>query len=290
MKLVGILKLTGAAPTMTELTPIHRFADGTFAKRDDLAAGGIGAKGRQYAKMIEGQADGLPLIVGCAATSAMQLYVPTMAKRYNRRAVVYTPSRKVKTAEQEFAERHGAEVHYVRPGYMSCVRKAARDAGPCVKWNPGLATADTAAQVESFIGADESRIIVAVGSGACAVGILVGLAQRRLTHLTVVGVFVSDMADEEIVLTRAELAINPGEWVPFQQRDALAEYAAGVKAGTRAPFIAVRHPNAYDKGVRGQLADGTPLDPYYAAKAAQYVTAGDCLWVTGCRPVSLHPK
>lgn len=276
---------------MTELTPIHRFTDGTFAKRDDLAAGGVGAKGRQYAKMIEGQAPDLPLIVGCAATSAMQLYVPTMAKRYNRRAVVYTPGRKVKTAEQEFAERHGAEVNYVRPGYMSCVRKAARGAGPCVRWNPHLATADTAAQVESFIGADESRIIVAIGSGACAVGILVGLAQRRLTHLTVVGVFVSDMANEDTVLSRAELAINPLVWVPFQPtRDPWDEYTAGVKAGKRAPFIAVRHPNAYDKGVRGQLADGTPLDPYYAAKAAQYVTAGDCLWVTGCRPVSLHPK
>ncbi len=276
---------------MTELTPLEEHG-GLLVKRDDKAAGGVGAKGRQYAKMIEQQADGLPLIVGCAATSAMQLYVPTMAKRYGRRAIVYTPGRKVKTAEQEFAERHGAEVNYVRPGYMSVVRSRAREAGPCVRWNPGLATADTAAQVASLVGAGALRVVVAVGSGAAAVGILAGMAERGLTGVPVVGVLVSDMADVDTILTRAEVAIaGPPQWVPFAKTNtALEHYMAGVANGTRAPFTVVRHPKPYDKPVRATLPNGEPLDPYYAGKAIEFTQEGDCLWVVGCRPVSLHPK
>lgn len=268
------------------LTPLELYADGTYAKRDDLAAGGVGAKGRQYAKMIEGQADGLPLVVGCAATSAMQLYVPTMAKKYGRRAVVFTPGRKVKTAEQLFAERQGAEVSYVKPGYMSVVRKRARDAGACVKWLPNMATEDTAAQVASLVGTDVSRIVVAVGSGAAAVGILVGLHRLGLP-VPVLGVFVSDMADADMVMGRAEMAIAPKDYVPFEKETPADRYKAAMAGGKRPQFAAVRHPLAYDDKVVADLPNGTPLDPYYAAKASQFVYSGDCLWVVGCRPVSL---
>ena len=269
-----------------DMTPLQQYANGTYAKRDDLAAGGVGAKGRQYAKMIGAQDPGLPLVVGCAATSAMQLYVPTMAKAFGRRAIVYTPGRKVKTAEQEFAERHGAEVHYVRPGYMSVVRKRAKDAGPCVRWVPSMATEDTAAQVASLVGTDVSRVVVAVGSGAAAVGVLVGLHRLGLA-VPVLGVFVSDMADADMVMGRAEQVIAPRDYVPYEKETPADRYKAGMEAGQRPQFAAVQHPTAYDKGHKANLPDGTPLDPYYAAKASTYLASGDCLWVVGCRPVSL---
>jgi len=47
----------------------------------------------------------------------------------------------------------------------------------------------------------------------------------------------------------------------------------------------------YHKQMHGTLDDGTPLDPYYAAKAVGYCGEYDVLWITGRRPLaSCRPK
>lgn len=260
---------------MTELTRVDYDETGeTYYKRDDLAYGGVGAKGRQFAAMTAAQPGGLPFVVGCAATSAMQLYLAAMHKQTGRPAVAFVPARAKLSAESMWAAAHGVTIEQVRPGYMTVIRARARayaqSIGGAVRWQPDVALLDTVAQVEN-IAYDANRIVVAVGSGACITGILVG--QSRFGHnIPVVGVCVSGMADPDCIAHNVAAACKQYGYTQ-----------------TTAPVEYIQHPAKYDKPAPPTYipVDDSPLDPYYAAKAAQYLQPGDLLWVTGCRPHSI---
>ncbi len=68
---------------------------------------------------------------------------------------------------------------------------------------------------------------------------------------------------------------------------ALAQAHAGAHELPRLVLVPPRC--SYERPAAGFLPDGTPLDPYYAAKALPYVRTGDLLWVTGCRPLAAFP-
>jgi len=55
-------------------------------------------------------------------------------------------------------------------------------------------------------------------------------------------------------------------------------------------FYLVRSSLKYEQFVISRLDDGTPLDPFYAAKMLPFVRDGDCLWLTGLRPVCSMPS
>lgn len=232
-----------------------------------------GSKVRQYIKMLAA-APGAPLVVGCSAVSAQQIYVADAVRRTGRRGIVVVPRRKVRTAATEWAAAQGAEIVEAAPGYRSVCMARARaislSLGACVRWDRHGAVLDTAEQVSNLPAAAE-RIVVPTGSGLVAAGVLVGLALAR-RRTPVIACAVSPLAEEaEILMLARDLLGKAGAvWLPR--------------------FTFARLPSRYERPIAARLPDGTPLDPYYAAKVLHYVHEGDLLWVTGRRPVAAMPR
>lgn len=254
---------------MTELTPIQQF-DGWQAKREDHAGWlgpdrPSGAKVRAYGRMIEARPPGLPLVVGCGASSAIQVYIADAARRYGRQAYVAVPARKERHPSTQWAAAHGALITEVRPGYRSVVEDRARKIvpEPYVHWDPALAASDSAEQVANV--PPGSTLVVPTGSGLIVAGIIGGLCQEgKAAHVRIVGVG-----------GRAQLSTVYG----------LVRRLFGIDyLETAVEVSLVAAPMPYNTRVRAELPDGSPLDPYYAAKALPYVGPGDILWVTGRRP------
>lgn len=275
---------------MPELTPIQSL-DGYFAKREDLAYfthnnWPSGAKVRQFYQMIKKAKPGTPLVVGCSASSAMQIYVAAAAKDFDTMAYVFVPRRTVLTEATQWAADHGACVTHLPHGYPSVYRKAAREKakelGGCVRWDMMLAVEDAAKQTVN-LPTNYNRIVIPTGSGATAAGVLVGLRLMKHFHKTIVCVCVSDLV-----------------WDPNQIRALADKYmsvevpvglgAAKEKKAPRFPrdvkIVLARHSSKYEKpGPEHWLPDGVNMDRYYAGKAFQVVEQGDVFWISGRRPV-----
>lgn len=255
------------------LTPVMQFGE-WWAKREDLACfAGLhlssGSKVRQYAAMIAA-APGQPLLVGCSANSAMQIYIAEAAKAAGVPGIVYVPRRAQLTRATAYAREMGAEIVEVAPGYLSVVRSRARERagllGRYVRWDAEAAVIDAIAQCEN-LPKKAKRIVVATGSGLTCAGILAGMAKFGFRQ-PVMAVCVSNMADAAKI-------------------DALARQhtAKGL------PRFHVEHtPQKYDDPVAASLPDGgTPLDPFYAAKVLPYIKPGDCFWIPGRRASGACP-
>ncbi len=259
------------------LTPVDRFKN-YWVKREDKAGWTSldypsGSKVRQYGAMAQ---PNIPMIVGCASHSAMQIYVAAAAKQTGVPGIIYVSETKTKTDATRYAAEMGAEINEVKPGYMNVVRSRARtrsmQLGKVVKWNVKGAIADAAAQVSNIPDGARS-IIVATGSGLTAAGVLSGLANLGRTT-AVVAVAVSDLANIENIVNLAclYLGIKPGE------------------AHDLPTLTLIRHGSKYSDHSIARLPDGTPLDPFYAAKALSFVGEDDVLWTPGLRPVRAMPK
>ena len=261
-------------PLVDHLTSVDSFGPWS-SKRDDRAAFSdfnlpSGSKVRQYLYM-SGKAENAPLIVGCSATSAMQVYVAFAAKALGTPGIVYVPKRNTPSASTAWARGMGVEVNEVSPGYLSFVRKLAKDRakslGPVVRWDVDFALRDTTYQCQN-VPHHLRRVVVPVGTGLICAGIMAGLALYGGGKTEVLGVGVSDMSD----------------------KDKIVSLARKMTAQALPNLTLIRHPLPYDRGVAAVLPDGSPLDPYYAAKALAYVQEGDCLWVPGVRPLGAFPK
>lgn len=254
------------------LTPVHDFG-GWWAKREDAAgfttlAAPSGAKVRQYLKMIADAPKEAVLVVGCAADSAMQIYVAHAAKVTGRQGYVVIPSRKDVSAATQYALDNGVIVVEVTPGYPSVYRARARELGkrlgvPVVRWDMEVAAWDTAREVWN-IPAEARTVVVPTGSGLTAAAVLGGLALDGREDVKVLAVAVSDLATREKILATCNKHL-------------------AVEANPDRLFL-VRAPGKYASRVKATLPDSTVLDPYYAAKALGYVLPGDVLWVSGRRP------
>lgn len=256
---------------LPDLTPISDF-NGWWAKREDLAGYSgpefpSGSKVRQYLAMAKTQ-PGAPMLVGCSANSAMQIYVAAAAYQTGAAAIIYTAQRQELTAATAYAKRLGAEINGVKPGYLSLCRKRAKERsialGVVVRWNVMAALEDAALQCANL--PEAARIVVSTGSGLTCAGVLAGLA-RAGRQTPVLALAVSPLATAEgIVALAKKLTDKPLPSLALQ-----------------------RTPGEYDEWKAARLPDGTPLDPFYAAKALSFVQPGDCLWVPGVRPVSSMP-
>jgi 1-aminocyclopropane-1-carboxylate deaminase/D-cysteine desulfhydrase-like pyridoxal-dependent ACC family enzyme len=258
-----------------ELTPVQSFGE-WYAKRDDLACysddnAACGSKVRQYLQMAAA-CPGVPMLVGCSAFSAQQIYVADAANRCGRRGFIVVPKRRERSRATEWCAEHGAKVIEISPGYPSVYRKHARelaaDLGAVVRWRPDMAVLDTAMQCIN-LPAGIRRLIVPVGSGLVAAGLLVGTMGRKIK---IRGVAVSGMATRESVIAAAE------------------KQFAFVNRAELEKFKLIPPTTKYETPAFENLPDGTPLDPYYAAKAVKYLRPGDCLWITGRRPLDAFPK
>lgn len=260
-------------PRRGTLTRVDDYG-GWWAKRDDLANAGdprtdpAGSKVRQYARMAAAQ-PGAPMVVGCSADSAMQIYVAAAAATAGCPGIIYTAARATLTAATEYARRRGADVRFVRPGYLSCIRARAREEskrlGSVVRWDVTGAVRDAAVQVANLPRA-ALRIVVATGSGLTAAGVAAGLGEVGW-YCPVTAVAVSPLAS--VV--------------------SMEKAARRVFAGKLPPLTVMRAAGQYGEWVAARLPCGAVLDPYYAAKALAFVRPGDVLWVPGMRPLESIP-
>lgn len=262
-----------------EITPIHNF-DGVYVKREDLACWHTldypsGSKVRQYEKMSvpkfnEGSGTMPPMIVGCSANSCQQIYVAAAAHARMSRGIIYIPRRSVKTSATKYCEMLGAEVNEIKPGYLSVIRKAARqrviNIGTVIEWDRLLAILDTANQCANV--PDEVRkIVVPSGSGLTAAGVLLGMAGK----------------DVEII------AVGTSPMVVGSKIQELAHKYQIDKSKELGKITFVPPTMPYDKHIINQLPDGTPLDPFYAAKAWHLAEKGMLFWPPGLRPIKSMP-
>lgn len=261
------------------LTPIDTFQSsiGTwFAKREDMACISTklypsGSKVRQYLAMAQQQPN-QPMLVGCSANSCMQVYVAAAAHQTNVKGIIYVPARAKISEATQYCIDLGAEVNEVRPGYPSVYRKKTKERGQqlgsYVHWNPNQAVLDTMEQCGN-LPLEVKRIVIPSGSGLTAAGILAGLTKIEYgLNVEVAVVCFSTLADPSRII-------------------ALAKKAADTIVLPSLQIIRLKN---YDKPSVAALPDGTPLDPFYAAKALPYLQEGDCLWITGLRPVCAMPK
>lgn len=258
-----------------KLTRVDKF-DGWWAKREDLACferedWPSGAKVRQYLKMIEAQPN-LPLLVGCSAFSAMQIYIAAAAEKFGVPGIVYVPGREKISDATRYALERGVEVNEVRPCpgpnvYKARAHERGRKLGAYVHWDFIGAVMDAMHQAQN-IPRDVRRVLIPTGSGLISAGVLAGLAGR--TDLEVVSISGSTMAHEQEIRLMAIRCASPFVRLPH--------------------YSLIRSPLKYEQYKIARLPDGTPLDPFYAAKMIPFLQEGDCLWLTGLRPVCSMPE
>lgn len=269
----------------TSITPITYF-DGWCAKREDYAfkSGAntpSGLKVRQFVKMCSDN-PGVPMVVGCSADSAMQIYVAWASKQLGVPATIFVPRRKKKSSATKYAMAMGAEVHEVYPGYATVYRKHARDyaraIGGAVRWNPFQAIHDTAIQCMN-LPTDVKRVIVPTGSGLVAAGVMAGLAIMRRPDIEVVAVCVSDLANEDNIRHNCNIMV-----------DAITKAYYDPILRPEIPVLSMqRTSGGYGDWVFETMPDNSVLDPFYSAKAMPYIQDGDCLWASGMRPYDSCP-
>jgi 1-aminocyclopropane-1-carboxylate deaminase/D-cysteine desulfhydrase-like pyridoxal-dependent ACC family enzyme len=266
-----------------KLTPIEAHS-GIHYKRDDLAEIDLGvpvvdrvggSKVRQYLEMVGKAPKDAVLIVGCSSNSAQQIYIADAARRTGREGIIILPGRKKKTSATLWAAgQPGVRLIDVRPGYRSVViakmREEAKRIGNVVRWDRLGAVKDTASQItNSRTFPDVKRIIVPVGSGLVAAGVLAGLADRGL-KIPVHGFAVSQLADKDEIIKAA--------------------LTTGALEMSLPLFVFDKLEADYDDPEFSRLPDGTILDPFYAGKVHKFVRPGDLFWITGCRPLAAMPK
>lgn len=260
----------------TKLTPIEK-STSYYIKRDDYACNNYGEeyptgiKVRQFIKMVNNQ-PGAPILVGCSANSAQQIYVAAAAKLTNRKGIVFVPARKEKTSATEYALNMGAEVNEIRPGhrsvYMARAKERAKEIGNVVRWDVMGAVKDVVFQ-STNIPDNISRVVIPTGSGLAAAGILAGIYLQN-KNIPVLAVTVSTMAKYDNI-------INLAAKIAECEKDDLPE------------LILTRHNSKYDKPLARKLPDNSVLDPFYSAKALEFVVDNDLLWLPGVRPLCAMP-
>jgi 1-aminocyclopropane-1-carboxylate deaminase/D-cysteine desulfhydrase-like pyridoxal-dependent ACC family enzyme len=247
-----------------ELTPVERRGD-WWLKRDDLfsVAGIFGGKVRTCHNLVTRAVElGFCELVTAGSRHSPQCHiVAALGNAVGLTVTVHVPAGEL-GAEITAAQALGAQVQQHRPGYNSVIvaRAKAYAAEPGRFYIPfGMvcpeAVTATAGQVAS-IPDTIRRIVMPIGSGMSAAGVVAGLLERN-HPATVMGVQVG--AD------------------PIKRLD---EYAP---MNWRSVLTIVKSPMEYSQSCDGVAVDGVALDPIYEAKCVPFLQAGDLLWLVGHR-------
>lgn len=248
-----------------ELTPIEKI-DGVYVKRDDLycMAGIRGGKVRAcWHLATHGSAPCEGLITASARKSPQAQIVARLAHRLGIPARCHMPQGE-HTEEMEDMEAHGGTLVQHRAGYNNVIiARAMADvtARPTWRYIPfgmenAAAMGCTRRQVVG-IPADTRRVVVCLGSGMSAAGILHGLEDAGL-EIPVIGIRIG-----------ADPTKRLNSWAPFGWRD-------------RMTIIDVTDKTPYHVAVEAHIGN-ILLDPNYEAKCLEYVRKGDLFWLVGIR-------
>lgn len=257
------LPFVAEPPLEVERTPVE-WHGGYAVKRDDLfdVGGSRGGKVRTCLALAErAAAEGRQGLVTAGARHSPQVnIVATVAAHLGLRCRAHIPAGPV-TPELEAAAAAGAQLIAHRPGHNSVIVARARADAAALGWGHipfGMEHAEAVRQTAGQVGwvaASAPRIVVAVGSGMSAAGIVAGLHAAR-SSARVLGVCVG--ADP---------------------RPRLNKFCAGWRARLELVPAGLPYHKPYPEPHLGDLA----LDPYYEAKCLPHLGAGDLFWVVGIR-------
>lgn len=248
-------------PDNTASTPIERHGN-VWLKRDDLyARGGIrGGKVRSCWHLTKGATG---LTTASVRISPQQQIVSRIARVRGIPCRIHTAIGAM-TPEMADAEKQGAELVRHKPGYTSVLtHRAIKDAADrgwlYVPFGMEFERAVECTRkqvIPKQIPPKAKRLLIAVGSGMSAAGVLWGLDDHKI-DLSVVGVRVGSNP-----IPRLDKYAPPN----WRDRMTLIETEA----------------NSYDKHVDMEI-DGVRLDPHYEGKAGKYLQPGDLFWLIGIR-------
>lgn len=240
------------------LPQVETFGDVFAARGDKWRIGkAIGGKARTCWHLAQGARG---LITAGSRSSPQANIVAQVAKELGIPCRVHTPQGEL-SAELIMAQEAGAEIVQHKAGYNSVIVARARDDAEKTGWTEipfGMeceeAINQTAPQV-ACIPESAKRIVVPVGSGMSLAGILQGVLAAGV-NIPILGVSVG--ADPSKRLDK----YAPLGWQQMVQL---------VQAGSD-----------YGKPAAPEWR-GILLDPFYEAKAAQFLQSGDLLWIVGIR-------
>lgn len=263
-----------------EYTPVEMHG-GVLVKRDDLycRAGIRGGKVRACWHLASRTEDRLGnpllaaegLITASARKSPQAQIVARIANRLGIPARCHMPQG-AKTEEMEDMEAHGGTLVQHRAGYNNVIIRRATDDHrdrPGWRYIPfGMehpdAMACTRAQVSSIVGHEFDRVVVCVGSGMSAAGILRGMRDHGLKQ-PVIGIRIG--AD------------------PIKRLNAFA----GFGWSQQLKVVDVTGDVPYHQAVDARLGD-IVLDPHYEAKCMEWLQPGDLFWCVGIRHTAATQK
>jgi hypothetical protein len=245
------------------LTPCLSAPSGIWLKRDDLFefAGAIGGKARACAAIAQAAPKPAGLITAGSRASPQINIVAQIAKFLTIPCRAHCPEGPL-SPELEAAREAGAEIIQHPAGYNNVIiARARQDAQAHPGWREipfGMecpeAIAETAAQCEN-LPREAKRLVIPIGSGMSAAGILWGL---RHFDIKIPALGIQCGADP---IKRLD------KWAPPDWRDRIA---------------IIKPPEDYHAEVDAAI-NGVALDRHYEAKAARYLQPGDCLWIVGIR-------
>lgn len=262
-----------------ELTPVELHG-GYLVKREDAwslrteAGLATGAKARTIARLLA--AGDYPGVITAGASISPQIErAALVAHALGRGCRIHTAALLAPSPEISTAQGAGAEILGHSPGRLSVIRaRFAADVELHPEWLAlpyGMRlreyVEDVAAQVVN-IPAEARRIVVPVGSGMTAAGILAGLRDAGRA-LPVLGVRVGGDASS-----------------------ALDEFAPGWRESGEIELVA--SPQPYAELARSIRLGELRLDPIYEAKCLPFLAEGDLLWAVGIRssvaPAPIRPQ
>jgi hypothetical protein len=245
------------------LTPCLSDSSGIWLKRDDLFefAGAIGGKARACAAIAQAAPKPAGLITAGSRASPQINITAQIAKFLTIPCRAHCPQGPL-SPELEAAQAAGAEIIQHPAGYNAVIIARARDDA---KSNPNWreipfgmecpeAIAQTAAQAEN-LPKEAKRLIIPIGSGMSAAGILWGLRHFDI-RIPILG-----------IQCGADPIKRLDKWAPPDWRDHIT---------------IIKPPEDYHAGVDAAI-NGVALDRHYEAKAARYAEPGDILWIVGIR-------
>lgn len=247
-----------------DFTPVEK-VDGVYVKRDDVyrVAGVCGGKVRACLAVARAGGTCHGLITATARSSPQAQIVARLAAFLGVPARCHMPQGTM-TEEMRDIVAHGGELVQHRAGYTNVIAaRGAADAKARPLWRyvpfgmeHPVARACTANQVKN-IPKDVKRIVVCLGGGMSAAGILTGLRQTG-RDVPVVGVRIGGDPTKRL-----------NTWAPFGWPGMLE-------------IIDVTDKVPYTTAVNATLG-GVALDPHYEAKCLPYLRKGDLFWVVGRR-------
>ncbi len=248
------------------LTPIQKVAGGIYLKRDDLycRAGIRGGKVRacwHLATTARPAGPALGLITASSRRSPQAQIVARLAANLGIPARCHMPRGK-QTEEMQDMVAHGGELVQHKAGYNNVIIARAKEdheERPGWRYIPfGMehpeAIKCTRGQVRK-IPKKVKRIVVCIGSGMSAAGILHGLRDLDL-NIPVLGVRVGANPQKRLD------TFGPVWWNQSME--------------------IVTSPHAYEDAVQMSIG-GVVLDPHYESKCVEFVRRYDLFWVVGIR-------